>query len=555
VAKQGREDKETFYMNLGKLLVRLRNSLNYILFTFISTTEDWSRYDEIISRNSDLLSQTNEFIKKVGLKQLEVPELIQVFKNRMNRFWQNYSAQQSPIVPFYPFTANAFEYVYRYKKRNLRDAIELLNDFWTAFKRTRVVPKMETVFECMQVVRQFYRQAFEPTKLELFEWRIIAQEFNKPGRFASNSARSSGIEAGIEAAWRCLMAEQPPVVTRVENNPVIVVPSGRRRPDVYIEIHGNLGAELRRRLEFQVKAYGENAQVELKHIESSIELFNEHHTDFIYFIITGKGLSPDAEAAVKVLEATYPNRIRRPVLVESQVNALYLLALYPEVTGKRLGEAPEEDLKAARSLLYAITGQDVSALIDSLIKLSYLPVPPSPVRDEKPAGLQQGTGHGLEPACPPSNIPPLHPSQPQPTPAPVPVTVQPVPIPAPTPVSGLIPSPAPAIKPAPFVQPLIPIQVKWLETYPQYAGFKQELCALCGYLKTRETGKFKFQFTTATVIKNVIAIDARLDKGKFGALVRKLASDSYIEEIKTSFKLTLAGENMFRAIKADNFVC
>jgi len=247
VAKADSQIQDYYYKNLGNLFVRLRNILNYTLFVFISTTADWNSFDQIISKNSDLQGQLAEFTKKMPLKQLEVNELIQVFKNRMNRFWKNYPSQQPPITPYYPFSESFFEYVYRFKKRNLRKSIHSLRDLWINFKYKNFIPKYETMFESMREIQDFKKFPFDPNELKRFEWRIIRNSFNNPSRFKNNTKRSSSVEKGIENAWKCLSFEDPPTITNVQNNPRIYISKEKyRRPDVYITIHGNLGAEYRR---------------------------------------------------------------------------------------------------------------------------------------------------------------------------------------------------------------------------------------------------------------------------------------------------------------------
>ena len=106
-------------------------------------------------------------------------------------------------------------------------------------------------------------------------------------------------------------------------------------------------------------------------IESSLELFEEQYTDFIYFIITGKGLDSRAEARVKELETKYPSRIRRPVLTERQENSLFLLALYEEITSEFLGSNSKIDLIFAKKLLSNIVGQDIDRFILKIKDLAY----------------------------------------------------------------------------------------------------------------------------------------------------------------------------------------
>jgi len=507
VAKADPQCQEEYFHNLGNLFVKLRNSLNYTLFVFISTTDDWANYDTVLKNRTDLEGQINEFMHKLSLKQLKVEEVIQVFKKRMDGFWKNYESRQPAIAPYYPFSENLFEYVFRHNKRDLRKAIHFLKDLWILFKFQRKIPKLETIFECMRIVRSFSNEKLDIDNLKKFEWNIIKNSFNEPSRFNTNSARSSVIEEGLKNAWKCLSNENPPTITRVEKNPTIITSSGNRKPDIYIELHGNLGAEYRRKIEFQVKAYGPNSMVDIDHIKSSIELFEENFTDFIYFIITGKGLDPNSEAKVKELESKYTNRIRRPVLTPHQENVLFLLALYEEITGSKLGDNPQNDIITAKKIISTIIGQDLNNFLLEIKNLSYRE---SKTAAEFPSSSEEQAEISSD-------------SQKQ----------------------GKITD---------FAGPSPP-EVDWLKEQISLKPYKYEICALFLYLKDRETGKYKFKFTIPTVEKNIISRDANLNKNNFKNLVKHLEIKGFLINEKTSYKLTQSGEDLYNKVKANRFQC
>jgi len=502
-----------YYQNLGNFFVKLRNTLNYILFVFISTTEDWAEFDNVIKRNTDLQSQLGEYMYEMPLTQLSVDELTQVFKNRMNRFWENYPSQRPLEAPYYPFSENLFEYIYRYRLRDLRDTIHFLKDMWIKFKYLRKIPKFETIFESLREVRKFDAKGFNPNTFSRFEWNIIKNSFNHPTRFRSNSARSSEVEKGLEYAWKCLLYENPPTITRVDNNCTIITSSGTRRPDIYLEILGNLGAEFRRNIEFQVKAYDQRGTVALEHIKSSLELFREQFTDLIYFIITGGGLKPEAEAAIKDLEIIYPNRIRRPILTEDQRDRLYLLALYKEITGKNLDGNLLKDLQIAKDILSFIIGQPIEDFLSGIKRLAYR----QPITEAE-------------------------------------IISPPVIEPSATPQTDLT-SFSDSSETTEVPEDQFETHVEWLEDYPSLKPYRFEASALCGYLKTRERGKYKFKFTIPTVEKNVIMPNASLDKQLFRTLVKFMKENGYIITDKSSFKLTQIGEQFYQAVKAENYSC
>jgi len=98
-------------------------------------------------------------------------------------------------------------------------------------------------------------------------------------------------------------------------------------------------------------------------------------------------------------------------------------------------------------------------------------------------------------------------------------------------------------------------QVKWLVKYPNFKPYRYEACALCAYLKKRETGRYQFKFTITTVKKNVIISNALLSKDLFKKLVNFMKNNRYVVPEKTSFKLTQLGKEFYQAVKAENYRC
>ena len=96
-------------------------------------------------------------------------------------------------------------------------------------------------------------------------------------------------------------------------------------------------------------------------------------------------------------------------------------------------------------------------------------------------------------------------------------------------------------------------KTQWLMENSSLESYKDEFCALCRYLKGRESGKYKFKFTTATVEKNVIGNDASLSRGLFKELVQHLKSKNIIISEKSSYKLTQQGEELYTKVRASNY--
>ncbi|MBN1215451.1 MAG: hypothetical protein JXA99_08395 [Candidatus Lokiarchaeota archaeon] len=523
IAKSKSEDKEAYYSDLGLILVRLRDLLNYVLFVFISTSKDWKSYDDVIKDNTDLKGQLSDFIDPMVLSQLPIEDLIQVFRNRMVGFWRNYSTLRPPGAPYYPFSENLFEYIYRYCKRNLRDSIVFLRKFWNHFKFNKFIPKLETMFECMREVYKFELKTLDPSKFQSFEWKIINNSFNKPGRFSSNGDRSSAVETGLELAWECLCHESPRTVWDVRNNKTIRTSnSKKRRPDVLVELLSNLGSEYRRNIEFQVKMYKKNSTVAHKDIKSSIQLFNEKYTDYLYFIMTGGGLDSKAEAHVKELEKKWTNRIIRPILNTNQENALYFLALFEEISGKKLGANIKHDIKLVKDMLTIILGQNVDIFLNKIKNLPHREIEIEVIEDEESEGQKV-----------------KHKDQ--------------------TKLSDFekedIQKKEKKIEQSQSREEKIPLRT-WLKDYPQFSSYRNELCFLCLYFKDkkRETGADQFKFYPPTIISYIMK-DVSLDKNIFDGLVKFMRINGFIINEAKSFRMTENGRELYKKIKADNYQC
>ncbi len=504
--KAENEGQEDVYLHLGHVFLTLRNSLDYVLFVFISTDDDWATFNKVMEKNKALSGQISEFMFIQALKQLEVDQVTQVFRNRMNYFWEQHASDRSPVAPYYPFSDNLFEYVFRNEKRDLRKAIHFLHKLWSSFRLNHQVPKLESMFESMRIVWVHMERSFDLAALQPFEWNIIRKAFNEPQRYQNNALRSSSIEKGLERAWKVL-EQEPASAMKVSRIPRIKMKSGATRiPDVLIELNKNLGAEHRRAVEFQVKAYKPDSSVELKHIQSSLELFEEQYTDFIYFIITGKGLTPEAEARVKALEVTNFSRIRRPSTSEIQENCLYLLALFKEITNADL-QSLEGREQVVRQILHTILGRPVEEFLKEVKSLAFRPPKVEVMEELLPEPGDDDSGDGGD------GTPPEPPPQP------------------------------------------IPESPLW-KKYPDLKPYRYELCALCSYLRGRESGTNKFKFVEATVQKNTVAKDASLTKELLTRLVKELFKQGYtISVSSTSFKLTPKGETLYGEVKTNNFQC
>jgi Cdc6-like AAA superfamily ATPase len=530
VSVSTKEEETNYFKNLGNLLVRLRNNLNLILFVLISTTEDWEMFDATIEREGDLKSQLQAFIKKMVLKQMEIEETIQVFKNRIIRFWQKYPMNKSDSHLYYPFTENFFDYVYRYNSRDLRSSIIHLHKIWSTFRYMRSFTYTSNMFEIMRFVRQQDNNLLDGQNVKKFEWKIIEDYFNNSVYSKSNSARSSAIERGLEGAWKVLRQDSNLQINSVQNNPTIHVSNGgTRRPDILIEVAGELGMDHLRRVEFQVKAY-RNKKVSKTDIESSIQLFEEGYTDIIYFIITGEGFDSQAQFVVDKLREEYPNRILNPILGPNQELYLIFLALYKEIYGWPLGNSIDNDMLTVENVLQVLLGRNPRTFLSMVKQLSSRGFKPIPVTESV---LDKKGSSSIDDIF-------SRDDQTELAKAGLEMVEE----------SGIIDEEDQKTEDLSTAA----ATSNWLVSYEFMKNAKNEACALARYLESRENNaRFKNKFTIATVDKNMIKPNAQLDTRSFKVLVEEMEEKGLLTKQKTTFELTDDGISWYEAVKKANF--
>lgn len=525
-----------FYKQLGYMFVKWRDKLKSILFVFISTSDDWSKYDEVLIKNTDLRQQILPILHTIPLTQLSIEESSLVFDNRMNRFWESYASTRPSILPFYPFTHELFAYVLRTNFRNLRESIIHLNDLWTDFKVKSQVPKLNSSLRSLRYVKLHRQKAIFSVEFRNYDWEIVRQHFMESIHNKSNTARSGAIERGLEQAWKTIQQEKGSMITRVRNNPTIKINNHNRRPDVVVEILGQFSEEDKRRIEFQVKAYKAGNAISYSHVQSSLELFNAGYTDLLYFLMSGE-LDTQAQNVFNELSATYPQRIRRPILREEQVDYQYFLACYEDIVGWSLGDNPEIDIANAKDVLERIIEQPIDDFFEKVRHLTYRVIDSSIIDTSEP-------GDSLGPFFPvedtqtgssEEHVKPIEENQESTT------------------ISG-------ELFDEPFIQESEEISSPkiieksdktWIVEYRYLEGYENECIALVRFLMGRENRKnLKNKYTLSNFKKKVIDKDSLLTDGRFKQFNKLIVSRDIVQKIKSSFVLTDKGMQWYNLVKS-----
>ena len=526
-AKSDEADPAKDFQTMGNSLLRMRNELQLILFTLISTDQDWTNFDNSFEETNPLKGQLEGFWNTILLKSLKEEDVIKLCNNRMNLlFWRHHETERESMYPSYPFNDEVFRFLYKEHNKNLRETLKALNDFWVYIKAGNPIPTLVSEFDCLKhfVVQKKSKATYLSFKdLAKHHKEIIKKYYETLSEKQDNKTRSTKIEIVIEKAWIALKNEKKEI-SSVQHEPKCKILDDEkqyRKPDVLVNINGSLSTELRRSIEFQIKAYGPNSEVGLKEIDSSLVLLNQGYTDLLFFIITGKGLHPEAEAAVTQLEKEMPGRIRRnPLSKPDQLYALYYLAVFEDLNQKSIENVPEE----ARRLLETIMMIKIEDLIKEVIELPFREI------SNKAFSATDQQDLGITPRSDLINIAETK--------------------------SDPILSPPNDIKIENSEIEMPPKQVKyadWVNDIPWCKDYSYELTQLFKYVHDRPN-KYRQKFTTTTFLSHM-GTDTLFDRDRFTKLVKLLEENRIIVKVKSSYELTSTGSDLLKKMKQHNFEC
>jgi hypothetical protein len=516
-------DKDLYYTDLAKILTRLRDSLDFTLFVFISTTKDWIDYDNVVNLQTDLTGQLKGFMETMLLSHLTDKDVVQIFKNRMNLFWDKAHHLRSSEESSYPFSDSFFSYLYRANGKDLRETINLLGRIWRKYKNREKFPKVVSDFDAIRVCHQF---DFIPTPIsnpEEFELDIIKKHFEKSNDFHDNQKRSDMVEKGLEQAFKALQPHHQ-AITRVLNNRTIKINNKKRRPDVVLKLHQNRAKFLERTIEFQVKMYSPKKRIEKSKIQSSIDLFNLGYTDVLYFIITGDGFDQNGQAQVDKLREEYPTRVFCPVLTSRQIEYLYFLTCFEEITNLPLDQHPD-GFEAAELAINQILGQKFTLFLNDIERLESKekkytsPTIEESIKTEiKKKDLSSFTTTETSKKSTKKTTEKKSEQKTQ--------------------------KDSQTQK-----DPLFEKLEQLFPTISVWEPYTKELYGLSDYLQERETSKWPRTFASATVIRNIIDKNVELSKTNFKNLVKGLIQEKLITKHTSSlYKLSTIAESLFMEI-------
>jgi len=157
--------------------------------------------------------------------------------------------------------------------------------------------------------------------------------------------------------------EVPKQISWAEKTPPITIALERgskiRYPDVYVKLSTQSIIEKKKAFEIQVKMYDHNKFVNLKDIQSRLELLERAYIDALLFLMTGEGL--EDKAIEKIKEKSLQDRILYSLPLDNeQFKALSFLVEYEEITGRKASQ------KVIKEILGILFNQSWDALIDKI---------------------------------------------------------------------------------------------------------------------------------------------------------------------------------------------
>lgn len=311
------EDDKAFKA-LFKILLKFRNSINNCLLLTIGSTDFWVTFNERF--NQSKLNMLLGFkIDDISLKNISSKDASKIMNRYISEFWDSVDKRFRPKGDDFrfPFSLEAFEYIYEINGRNLRKTLKNLYKIVEGYKSDHKIDYMkdtkDSIFYLRLQTQEIYLSENELVYLEDFI-----------SRYHDRNQLSRNIENGLFRAFSVIKENSSigKMIYDVKHEPTIKIDSGSfAKPDVYLELFGDESLQDFKKIEISVKAYYSSNKVPKSEIDGSLALLNEREIDYLTFIT----LSPLENRILKVLDNFGPQIGRISNLTNEE--ACYLLLL------------------------------------------------------------------------------------------------------------------------------------------------------------------------------------------------------------------------------------
>ena len=332
-------DNINIQQKLFDLLKIFRNKTNNICVMLTATIDQWDYFDESI-KGTDKLKQLKGIFTQdecyFDLDYLPDEEMLDWVGRVVQRWWDRFNIKLPHDGRWYPFSRNAIEFIINYEPNDKtpRSVGNRLVDLWDKLKNafsTTGKLFVESEFDAWKLMSPENYTKLNPFTQELLLSYRLKEKYG---------AFSGSIEDGIKEIIEILQASQEfRVVEIVEvkrnkefNDDRFKTKSKKRRADVYIELQ-KLGGVDTTRIEIQVKAGDPNREITRDELESSFDLLEYNHIDFL-IIVSFSELNSNTKKNLEKFRGRY--NITATKLSSEQQAFCVLIAYFRNITSRKL---------------------------------------------------------------------------------------------------------------------------------------------------------------------------------------------------------------------------
>jgi hypothetical protein len=303
------------YHRLFQLLLKFRNEIHNCVVLTVSSTDPWRRFTAALNGSEMNMIKGLKY-DEITLRNLSEEDAAKIMQRRLDDFWSATKIHPQGGDQLYPFSRDAFKYLYEINDRNLRESLKNLYQILESWKNKHDIAYVKDTLDAI-----YY---FKPENPDVY---IYENEMEALERYLNETADrtqlSLDMERGLHTCF--IVIRNAPVgkaIHQVEHARAYPTRSGKEaRPDIYLTLAADDTLQKIRRIEFQVKAYFQTNPVCFNEIEGSLNLVKDGKTHYLHFLTT----SPLEE---KILENLKPFTTRVGRLAPLKADeACYLLLL------------------------------------------------------------------------------------------------------------------------------------------------------------------------------------------------------------------------------------
>lgn len=267
--------------NLFRLLLKFRNEINNCLVLTIGSSDFWEFFNHNLN-TSELNMITGFKFEDISLTNLSERDASRIMNRNLTEFWNTIETKYKPkgADSKFPFSIEAFQYLYEINDRNLRDSLRQLNKRVEKYKIDNQIIYLKNLKDSIYYLRPNLESVY------LFENEInFLNEFLST--YTNRNQLSRNIEFGLQNAFNVLQEKSPfgKLIYKVKHEPNIpTIETGIAKPDILLTLFGRESIEDIKNAEIQVKAYFPSNKVKIDEIKGSLALLKERKIHYLTFL-------------------------------------------------------------------------------------------------------------------------------------------------------------------------------------------------------------------------------------------------------------------------------